>query len=285
MLIIDAHQHCWNPARSAYSWLGPELSPIDRAVEFDELAPILARHGIDRTVLVQSDDTDSDADYMLQIASDHPEIAGVVAWVPLDRPLEAADRLAQLRDDPVVVGVRTLIHNQPDPDWLLREDVGQGLAVLERAGVTFDVVSVLSRHLQHVPVIAARHPGLKIVIDHLSKPPVGAADWEPWRTLIGAAAAQPNVYAKISGLYPVNGASDWQAADLKPFVHHALDIFGADRLMYGGDWPISVLFGGYDKVFEQLSAVFDELTPNERAAILGKVAVHFYAISADRLPA
>jgi len=286
VLVVDAHQHFWDPARAAYDWLGPALAPINRRIGFDELAPILAATGVDATVLVQSADNADDSDCMFEMAAAHPEIAGVVAWVPLDQPALAAARLAVLRRRPEFVGVRNLIHEQPDPDWLLRPEVAEGLGLLAAAGVPFDLVAVLPRHLEHVPTLSERHPELRMVIDHLAKPPIGLASWEPWRTLIARAAENPRVYAKVSGLYPAAGDPlAWDAGTLRPFVDYALDLFGPDRLMYGGDWPISVLFGDYQKVWTELSAVFADLGPAERAALLGGTATAFYRLPADRLAA
>lgn len=284
MTVIDAHQHFWNPARAAYDWLTEDLSPINRAIEFDELAPLLEATGVQRTVVVQAADNWDDTQYMLDVARAHPEIAAVVAWVPLDEPATAAQRLAELRGEPAFVGIRNLIHTRPDPDWLLRPDVDEGLGLLEDAGVPFDVVSVIPRHLEHVPVISERHPRLRMVIDHLSKPPIKAPGAEPWRTLIGRAAENPLVYAKVSGLYPsVGDQMDWNADDVRPYLEIALELFGPDRLMFGGDWPISVLAGGYLRVWEQLNRLFDELRPAHREAILGGTAARFYAIPPDRL--
>jgi L-fuconolactonase len=284
--VIDAHQHFWNPHRVSYSWLGPDLAPINRVIEFDELAPILARHGIGGTVLVQSADNDEDTDYMLAVAAEHPQILAVVGYVPLERPDQAAARLHQLRANEAVVGIRSLIHNQPDPDWLLRPEVDRGLSVLEAADVSMDIVSVLPRHLEHVPAIADRHPALRLVIDHLSKPPIKSPDWEPWKTLITKAARQPNVYAKLSGLYPAQGdPEDWTAADVEPYVQFALELFGPQRLMYGGDWPISMLSGGYDKVWKELSTIFGQLSDAERTAVLSETAIAFYRIPDARLQA
>ncbi len=284
MTVIDAHQHFWNPARAAYDWLTEDLSPINRAIEFDELAPLLRATGVQRTVLVQAADNWDDTRYMLDVSRAHPEIAAVVAWVPLDQPARAAQLLAELRDEPAFAGIRNLIHTRPDPDWLLRPDVDEGLGLLEDAGIPFDVVSVLPRHLEHVPVISERHPRLRMVIDHLSKPPIKAPSAEPWRTLIATAAENPLVFAKVSGLYPSAGDQrDWNADDIRPYLETALELFGPDRLMFGGDWPISVLAGGYLRVWEQLSLLFDELPPDDRAAILGGTAARFYAIPQGRL--
>jgi len=284
MTIIDAHQHVWNPARAEYAWLGPDLAPINRAIAFDELLPLLAATGVTHTVLVQSADNDEDTRYMLEVAAAHPEVAAVVGWVPLDDPDGVGERLPGLRANPVFAGIRSLIHTKPDPDWLLRPDVDESLGMLAAAGVPFDVVSVLPRQLGHVPVLSARHPDLRMVIDHCSKPPIKSGNDEPWLGLMTRAAENPNVYAKVSGLYPAVGdLAAWTADDVRPYLAIALRLFGADRLMFGGDWPISVLAGGYVRVWEQLSILFDELSPAERDAMLRGTAAAFYGIPPERL--
>lgn len=284
MTVIDAHQHVWNLARAEYPWLGPELAPINRTIEFEELAPILAAVGVDRTVLVESADNDQDTRYMFEVAAAHPAVAAVVAWAPLDDPAATADRLESLSREPAFAGIRTLIHNQPDPDWLLWPRVDESLALLAANDVPYDVVSVLPRHLEHVRTLSERHPRLRMVIDHLSKPPIKTGDWEPWRTLMIQAAANPLVYAKVSGLYPAAGdQTRWNADDIRPFVEFALDLFGPDRLMFGGDWPISITAGGYQKVWDEMSSILAGLTSTERDAILGKTAAGFYRIPPERL--
>ena len=283
--IIDAHQHVWDPTRASYSWLGPELGPINRVMEFDELRPSLERAGVTSTVLVQSADNAEDTELMFEVAAANPEIAAIVAYVPLDRPEDAERDLAELRRNPLVAGIRNLIHNQPDPDWLLRPEVDAGLGVLERAGVTFDVVAVLPRHLELVPILSERHPGLRMVIDHLGKPPVGLDSQEPWWQFIADAAKNPMVYAKVSGLYSATAhAGVWTPETVRPFFLHACEVFGPGRLMYGGDWPISLLAGGYDRVWDGLSELFDELEPTDRDRLLSGTAAEFYGLSSqDRI--
>jgi L-fuconolactonase len=276
--VIDAHQHVWDLDRAPYPWLGPHVEAINRTFTFGELRPHLRRAGVQHTVLVQSADNAEDTDAMLEVAAANPEVAAVVVYVPLERPGEAADRLAQLRGDPHVVGVRSLVHDLPDPDWILRPDVDEGLGVLERAGVTFDYVAVLPRHLEHVGTLSERHPGLRIVIDHLAKPPVGSPDAEPWWSLIERAAANPLVHAKVSGLYPGTDPTSWTPEAVRPFVHRAVEVFGSHRLMYGGDWPVSVLAGGYDAVWDGLSQVLGDLDDTQRADVLGRTAERFYEI-------
>lgn len=170
-MIIDAHQHVWDLDRAPYPWLGPETPLWNRTFTFAEVQPALERNGVTGTVLVQSADNDQDTDLMLSVADEYPStVAGIVVYVPLDQPEVAEARLTELRKNTKVVGVRNLIHNQPDPDWILRPEVDEGLSVLERAGVTFDYVAVLPRHLEHVPTLVERHPNLPIVIDTCPSP-------------------------------------------------------------------------------------------------------------------
>ncbi len=284
-MIIDAHQHVWDLSRARYDWLGPALGPINRTITQAEALPRLRGAGVDGVVLVQSADNREDTDYMLATAEQYPEVVAVVGYVPLEDPAATADRLAELAENPLVVGIRNLIHDRADADFLLRDDVNESLALIGEAGLAYDVVSVLPRHLEHVPVLAERHPELRMVIDHLSKPPIGLADHEPWWTLIERAAAYPNVFAKVSGLYPGHDLTDWSTETIRPYVARALDVFGADRLMYGGDWPISVLAGDYDLVWAGLRPLFDELGESDRSAVLAGTAIEFYRISPTRLAA
>ncbi len=283
-MIIDSHQHVWDLTRARYDWLGPALGPINRTITQEEALPRLRRSGVDGVVLVQSADNREDTDYMLATAAEHPEVLAVVAYVPLDDPAATAAQLAELAELELVVGIRNLIHERADPDFLLRAEVAESLTLIAEAGLTFDVVSVLPRHLEHVPVLVERVPGLRMVIDHLSKPPIGSPEREPWWSLIERAAQSPDVYAKVSGLYG-QAMTDWSTETIRPFVERALECFGADRLMYGGDWPISVLAGDYDRVWAGLSPLFDELPVSERAAVLGGTAIEFYDLPASRIAA
>lgn len=279
--IVDAHQHFWNPA-SGYGWLAREIDALQRTFTFEDLAPHLDRHQVTGTVLVQADDTDADTDAMFAAAANHPQILGIVGYVPLDRPDEAADRLSELQTRARFVGVRNLIHDQPDPDWLLRADVAEGLALLETHDIPFDLVAVLPRHLEHVHYLISRFPGLRIVIDHLAKPPVTSNQAEPWTTLMRQAASHPQVYAKISGLYPTGAEpTSWTVDDLRPWVDTALELFSPDRLMVGSDWPVAITAGGYDRVFGALVQLLTEYGPAVAAPTLAGTAVNFYRLDAS----
>jgi L-fuconolactonase len=275
----------WDLGRARYDWLTPALVPIDRTVTLAEVLPQQRRLGIGGVVLVQAADNPEDTAHLLEVAQSSPQVVGVVAYLPLDRPRQVAADLAEFVRQPVVVGIRTLIHELADPDFLLRDAVQDSLAQIAAAGLCFDVVSALPRHLEHVPVLARRHPELRLVVDHLSRPPIGARSVEPWWTLIERAAEPPNVSAKISGLYPDADRSAWSTEEIRPFVQRALAVFGPRRLMYGGDWPMSVLAGGYEHVWTGLAPLFAELDEADRAQVLQHTASRVYRLDPDRLAA
>lgn len=278
-MIIDAHQHVWDLDRAAYDWMDAGLGSIHRTVRFEELAPTLDRLGIGGTVLVQSADNAADTDLMLEVASREPTVRAVVAWAPLDDPDALPPRLDWLRARPVVTGVRVLVHERA-PRWLESPTADRGLGLLAESGLSLDFPTAGFAALAELPGIGSRHPDLRIVVDHLGKPPIGGDPDERarWRALLADAAANPLTHAKLSGLYSSVGALDsWTVDAVRPFVHDALELFGAERLMYGGDWPISVLAGGYERTWEAVTTLLGELSEAERGAILGETAAAFYS--------
>lgn len=279
-MIIDAHQHVWDLDRARYDWMGPGLGDIHRTVGFDELAPTLERLGIDATVLVQAADNAADTDLMLDVASREPRVAAVVAWVPLDDPVALPARLEWLLARPVVAGVRVLVHER-EPGWIEQPAVDRGLELLAASGLSLDFPTAGFAALAELPGVGSRHPELRIVLDHLGKPPIGgtADDRARWRGLLAEVAANPLTHAKLSGLYSsVGGLDSWTVDAVRPFVQDALELFGADRLLYGGDWPVSLLAGGYERTWDAMSAILSDLSSDERDAILGATAARFYRI-------
>lgn len=272
---VDSHQHFWNLEQVNYPWLVPSYGPIYRTFEAPELEPLLQAAGIDKTVIVQAMNSYEDTDYMLQTAAAFDWVGGVVGWVPLDRPEEAAARLETYVRNPIFKGIRHLIHEEPDPDWVVRDEVIEGLKVLAGYGLTFDVVAVFPNHLKHVPTLAEKVPNLRMVIDHLAKPPIQAKGWEPWASQMARAAEYPQVYAKVSGLNTAAGA-DWSTDDLKPYIDFAMEQFGADRLMFGSDWPVAILAGDYAQVWQETNKALAVYSAAEQAAVLGGTAVKFY---------
>jgi L-fuconolactonase len=283
--VIDAHQHIWDPARAHYPWLKGDYAPIARPFTFDEVRQDLDDAGVAATVLVQASDDLRDTRLMLACAAAEPRVVGVVATAPLETPDAAAEALARYREDPVVVGVRTLIHDQPDPRWLVREKVLRSLEQVEAAGLAFDVVAVLPEHLECALAVAERLPGLRLMLDHLGHPPLQNGD-DRWRDLVARLAEHDQVAAKVSGLYPHGDPPAAARTErIRPAFEHALRCFGADRLLYGGDWPVSLLHDGYAVTWASLAPLLAALPDAGRQAVLGGNAARWYRLDPTRLDA
>lgn len=269
-----------------YAWPDETVEPIHRDLGVADAQPELDRAGVTGVVLVQAADHAADTRAMLAEGDAHPRVVGVVGWVPLDDAPTAVAALDDLAGDDRLVGVRSLIHTYSDPNWIVGDAVRDGLSVLEQRDLSYDFVSADPAALSHVPVLGERHSRLRIVIDHLGEPPVGGSesDRAHWRALLADAAANPLVSAKLSGLYASTGELDsWTRAQVLPFVADALELFGPERLMYGGDWPVSILAGGYARTWQAITSIVDELAPQHRDAILGGNAAELYRLSPQRL--
>jgi len=276
---IDTHQHFWNLSRVEYPWLTADFGPIYRTFEPPDLEPLLREAGIDKTVLVQSANSYADTEYMLEQADRYPWIGAVIGWVPLLEPDEAARALERFAAHPAFRGIRHLIHDEPDPDWVVQDRVIEGLRVLADRGAIFEVVAVFPNHLKHVPTLAERVPHLTMVIDHLAKPPIKAGQMEPWAAQMAAAAQYPRVHAKVSGLNTAADWDTWSAQDLEPYIEKAVELFGVDRLMFGSDWPVCLLAGDYASVWRETNIALAGLNEPERRAILGGTAQRVYRIA------
>lgn len=275
---VDTHQHFWNLETGEYPWLTPEAGPLFRTYEPEELEPQLRAAGIDATVLVQAADSYEDTDAMLRQAERYPWIGAVIGWVPLLRPTEAAAALDRYMGHAKFRGIRHLIHDESDPNWVLQDQVLEGLQALADRKLIFEVVAVFPNHLKHVPTLAQRFPDLTLVIDHLAKPPIKAGVMEPWATQLAEAARYPNVHAKISGLNTAADPEHWSADDLKPYIDYAINVFGVDRLMFGSDWPVCLLAGDYARVWAETNRALAEHSTDQIAAILGGTAERVYKL-------
>ncbi|GAB3162323.1 amidohydrolase family protein [Myceligenerans halotolerans] len=272
--VIDTHLHLWDLGRSSYAWLTPELGPLHRDFAPHEAEAELRAAGVDAAVLVQADDTADDTRFMLDVARAHDWVAGVVGWVPLDHEPGTAAALEELAAEPLLRGIRHLVHDDPRDDFFDLPQVRASLGRVADHGLVLDVPDAWPRHLQATARLARDLPQLTVVLDHLGKPPLGG-DLGAWRVEFDRLAAAPNSVVKFSGLH-LPGAP-FTTAVVGHLLDIALEAFGADRIMYGGDWPMSVPHGGYRPTWEVMRACLDRLTPGERDAILGGNAERIYA--------
>jgi L-fuconolactonase len=273
---VDAHHHVWTLARGDYGWLTPALAPIYRDYALADMAPLAASAGVEATVLVQAAPTVSETRFLLDAARCSGGLArGVVGWVDL----AAADALDTLRDlarDPLLKSVRPMLQDLADPDWILRDAVQPALTAMPALGLRFDAL-VKPPQLPALLTLLDRHPDLDVVVDHGGKPPIAARAPDPWRALIRSIAAHPRAHCKLSGL-ATEAQAGWSNADLQPYVDHLLDCFGPHRLMWGSDWPVVELGGGYTHWRSAALALLAGLAQHERAAVLGGTAQRFYAL-------
>jgi L-fuconolactonase len=274
--IVDAHLHLWDLRRSAYSWITPELGPLHTSIPAERAHAELKGAGVDRAVLVQAEDSVTDTEFMLETAAKHDWVAGVVGWVQLDAPAVAEEQLDRWTADAAFVGVRHLVHDDPRDDFLALPAVRTSLRLLAARGVPFDVPDAWPRHLAATGDVAAAIPELTVVVDHLGKPPHGRPEFPEWRGVLADVAARPNTVAKVSGLQ-VQGAP-FTTDVLRPAWDAALELFGPDRLIWGSDWPMTLLTAGYAGTWEVLSELVGELSPDEQAKILAGTADRVYRL-------
>jgi L-fuconolactonase len=274
-LKIDTHQHSWHLGEVEYAWLLPDYTAFYGTYTPDILAPQVKAAGIERTVMVQAANSYEDTASMLVHADYNDWIGGVVGWVNLLNPDETRHRLDIYQKHPKFKGMRHLIHAEPDPHWVVQDVVMESLNILADYGMTFDVVAVFPNHLKHVPTLVKHCPNLKMVIDHLAKPPVGQKT-SPWFDQMKAAAESPNVYTKLSGQFD-NPA--WTTADVQPYFDFTLEHFGADRIMFGSDWPVALMGGTYATVWANTQKLLEGCSQSQKDAILGGTAEKFYRVS------
>lgn len=279
---IDAHLHLWDLAVSDYAWLGPDMGALHANWTPHQAAAELEANGMSGAVLVQADDTRVDTQYLLDIAAIHPWVLGVVGWVQLDDPVAAATDLDRWQTHPAFCGVRHLINDDPRVDFLDRSGVRSSLVELARRGLPFEVHDAWPRHLGQAGQLAADLPELTLVIDHLGKPPRGRSGMDAWKTALADVAANPNTVAKLSGLQSAD--APFTVDSLRPVWDTALGLFGPERVMYGGDWPLTVPTGGYRRAWRVVSELIGELSLTEQQSILSGTATRVYRLS-DMPPA
>ena len=273
---VDAHHHVWSLARGDYGWLTPALTPIYRDYMLADMSPLAASAGVGTAVLVQAAPTVAETRFLLDIARESRGVVrGVVGWVDLIAS-NAVETLRDLATDPLLKSVRPMLQDIADPNWILRADVQPALAALPSLGLRFDAL-VKPPQLPAVLTMLERYPDLAVVIDHGAKPEIATRRFEPWRALMREVARHPNVHCKLSGL-ATEAAPNWSVDDLRPYVDHLLECFGPARMMWGSDWPVVELRGGYARWRAATMEFVARLTPGDRDAILGATARRFYAL-------
>lgn len=271
---IDAHQHYWRIGRNGHEWPTPDLPAIHRDFLPADLEPELARLGIARTVLVQSQPADADTEWLLDLAARSPSVGAVVGWCDLRAP-DAPARIAELAARPKLRGLRPMLQDLPT-GWILDPGVAPALAAIAEAGLAFDAL-IRPAHLPDIAALAKAYPSLAIVVDHGAKPAIAEGSFQPWADGMRELARHPNVSCKLSGLV-TEAKANWASNDLVPYVRHLLDCFGTDRLLWGSDWPVLSLAASYAQWFDAANALVSGVTDSGRDAIFGGNAARVYRV-------
>lgn len=273
--MIDAHHHLWRLARGDYGWLTPDLPPLYRDFEPEDLTPILAAVGVTGTVLVQAAPTETETDHLLRIADAWPTVRAVVGWTDFTAEV-APTRIERLAARSKLAGLRPMIQDEPDLAWMLRADVGRALTAMASVGLRLDAL-VRPQHLSVLSQLVDRHPDLPVVIDHAAKPDIAADGFAAWAGGIKALSRRPHVFCKLSGLLTEAGTRTGDA-DLGPYVDHLLDSFGPGRLMWGSDWPVLLLASDYAGWLGQSRRLVAALSADEQSSIFQGAATAFYGL-------
>jgi L-fuconolactonase len=274
---IDAHHHIWDLAARAQPWTD-DLPPLRRTFGFGELRESLQRNEIEGTIVVHTLASAEETDELLALAASTAEVDGVVGWFDLAAPAlaDTLDRSIAGPGGDRLVGARHQLQVEPDPDWLRRADVQSGLRTLATRGLSYDIV-VSPHQLPLVTEVVQSSPDVRFVLDHAGKPAIAEGDLGEWRRDISALARCANVAVKLSGLVTEASWDGWTVADLRPVADHLLTEFGADRVMFGSDWPVCLLAASYDQVVTAAADLVAGLSSAERDEVWGGTAQRWYA--------
>jgi L-fuconolactonase len=248
--IVDAHHHLWDPGRRSYPFLStPEHAPIRRRFGPAELASTVIPHGVVQTVAVQAAPDLAETEQLLDIAGAEPLIAGVVGWIDFAAPDSEGqlDRLLAHRHGRLLCGIRAMAQDQPDPGWLAGAAVKRAAAAIADRGLVCELL-IRPPQAAAAQTLIDELPGVKFVVDHAAKPDIAAGELEPWGTAIRRLADSPHVSCKVSGLITEADWRAWSTAQIAPFVDVVAHAFGEERLLFGSDWPVCLLAGGYGEV-------------------------------------
>lgn len=272
-MLIDAHFHSWQLARADYGWLTPALAPIYRDVNVPDWQAQAQAVGVTGGILVQAAPTEAETWHLLALAERHPSVLGVVGWVDWLAP-DAAQRIQALARHPKLKGLRPMLQDIPDPDWILQPVLQPLLALMADLGLVFDAL-VKPVHLPRLLTLAERHPSLSIVIDHAAKPDIAAGEWQPWADQMQALATHTAAVCKMSGMVTEAGRKPAPQV-CRPWAEHVLACFGPSRVLWGSDWPVLELAGSYAGWWLACQEFTQHLTLGERAAVFGGNALRVY---------
>lgn len=273
---IDAHQHFWIFNETDFGWIGDDMESIRNDYLPDDLYLELKKTGFDGSIAVQARQTMEETRWLLQLAERHSFIKGVVGWVDLCSQ-EADMQLENLAFNSKLVGMRHVIQDEPDENFILRPDFMRGIGQLRKYDLAYDIL-IYARHLPQTAEFVSRFPDQTFILDHIAKPDIKNGVFAPWKEGMAALSQYPNLYVKLSGMVTEADWTKWSPDDFVPYLDATLELFGSGRVMIGSDWPVCTLAGSYESVMGVVLDYIDSLSESERAGILGENAAKAYKL-------
>lgn len=277
---IDSHHHFWNYSAEEYGWIDDSMEKLRRDFLPADLKQAIDSVGFEGVVSVQARQTTVETQWLLDFAAENEFILGVVGWVELCCS-SVSEQLDQFSNHPKLKAVRHVVQDEPDDEFILRDDFNQGVALLKNYGLVYDIL-IFERQLAASIQFVDRHPGQKFVLDHIAKPQIGKSLMDPWQANIRELAKRPNVTCKVSGMVTEADHENWTPDELRPYWETVLEAFGPDRLMFGSDWPVCLLASGYVRWHETMSEYASELSESEKESLFGGTATEAYGLSTGK---
>jgi L-fucono-1,5-lactonase len=273
---IDSHHHFWKYSEREYGWIGDNMKALRRDFLPPDLAKEIAAAGIEGVVSVQARQTLEETQFLLEYAEGNDFIRGVVGWVPLVNPAVSKD-IEKFAGRPKLKALRHVLQDEPDDNYILRDDFNRGIRALRDVGLVYDIL-IYERHLPQTLTFVDRHPDQVFVLDHIAKPRIKDNLIEPWRANIRRLAERPHIYCKLSGMVTEADWQNWTPEQLRPYFDVVLQAFGPRRLMFGSDWPVCLVAASYQKWVTTVTSAIAKLTADEQARIWGGTAVEAYGL-------
>lgn len=272
---VDAHQHFWLLERDDYHWMSDELTPLLQDYLPAHIQPHLLENTIAKTIVVQAAATVAETEYLLSLADENDWIAGVIGWIDFESTT-SIDQIDRLAKHPKFKGVRPMIQDIKDCTWMLQPEFKRVFEQLEKAGLRFEAL-VKPEHLAHLYTLHARHPGLKLVVNHAAKPQVGRDEFASWAEDLARVASNQNAYCKLSGLL-TEAPANASVGLILPYFNHVLHAFGSTRVMWGSDWPVLNLAANYSHWVTLTEQLLSTISPEQQEHIWGRTAQEFYSL-------
>lgn len=275
-MIIDSHHHFWKYNKIDYGWIGEDM----KCLKNDFLPPYLEKEvrgtGVDGVVSVQARQSIKETEWLLELAKQHEFIKGVVGWLPLIEEKPEV-HLQKYASNTYLKGVRHVLHDETDAEYMLRKDFNRGIAQLKTHNLTYDIL-IFEKHLPQTCLFVDKHPEQVFILDHIAKPLIKKNELSPWREQIQELAKRKHVYCKISGLITEADVNKWTERQLIPYLDIVLEAFGAERLLFGSDWPVCLLGCSYTDWFQLVQRFLEPLSENEKKKIMGLNAIRVYKL-------